>query len=240
MISIVVPTLNERGQIGNLLDSIRAQNFDEPIEVVVADAGSTDGTREFAESYRDKLNIRIVEGGKPPVARNRGARASRGETILFVDADTALKDRSFLAENIRYFRERGLAIGAAQLVPKSARILDRAIFGLGNFLMRILQYARPVGSVCMLFSRDALEKAGGYPEDRVMCEEHDLVEKAIRFGRYGILPRRALVSVRRFEKEGRLVALWKYAYSSLYRAFVGPITTPIFKYDFTYSEKENV
>lgn len=240
MISIVVPTLNERKQIGNLFDSIIAQKLPEPIEVIVADAPSSDGTREFVESYADRLAVRVVEGGKPPVARNRGASAARGNTLLFVDADATFPDASFLRENLEFFKKRKLGIAAAQLIPRSDLAVDHIIFGIGNLLLRILQRVRPVGSLCMMVTRDVFERAGGYPEDRFLCEEHDFVEKAVRFGRYGLLPQRVVVSVRRFNKEGRLAAFWKYTYASLYRAFVGPITKPIFTYEFKYTEKENI
>ncbi|OGG79758.1 hypothetical protein A3A39_04540 [Candidatus Kaiserbacteria bacterium RIFCSPLOWO2_01_FULL_54_13] len=239
MISIVIPTLNERKHIGNLLDSILTQKLNEPVEVIIADAHSSDGTRELVESYGDRIPVRVVEGGVPPVARNRGARASRGNTLLFVDADATFPDASFLRENFEFFRTRKLGIAAAQLIPRSGLTVDHIIFGIGNLLLRILQWVRPVGSLCMMVSRDVFERANGYPEDRLLCEEHDFVEKAVRFSRYGLLPRRVIVSVRRFNKEGRLTALSKYTYASLYRVFVGPITKPIFRYEFTYADREN-
>jgi|GEM_PF-2388875 len=240
MISIVVPTLNERKQIGNLLDSIVAQRSEESLEVVVADAHSTDGTREFVESYKDRLDIRIVDGGRPPVARNSGARAARGELILFTDADVTFPSSSFLTDNVRFFRDRKLSIAAALLDPKSGTLIDVFIFGIGNVSMRLFKHFRPLGSITMLTTREVFEKTGGYPEDHLLCEEHDFVQEVVRHGSYDILPSRVTVSVRRFEKEGRLLVLWKYFYATLYRMLVGPVTKPIFAYEFSYKEHENV
>ena len=51
MITIVIPALNEEKHIGILLKSLSDQNFKEEIEVVVADAGSTDKTKEAILSH---------------------------------------------------------------------------------------------------------------------------------------------------------------------------------------------
>ena len=68
-ISIVIPTLNESEYLPKLLDSIKKQTFTD-YEVIVADAGSKDGTVEAAE----KEGALVGAGGMPGVGRNRGAR----------------------------------------------------------------------------------------------------------------------------------------------------------------------
>lgn len=240
MISIVIPTKNERWHIGSLLDCLAKQDITEDVEVVIADAHSTDDTRAIAESFRGKFHsLRIVDGGVPPVARNRGARASSGDPILFIDADVTFQRADFLRRTIEYFRSHGLSIGVTRLIPRGDYLPDRLIVGFANFAMRVAKYVRPVGSNCLMISRAAFERSGGYPEDRVMCEEHDLVSEVVRFGAYDLLPIPVIVSMRRLEKEGRLMTVLKYLYSSVYRVFVGPITKPLFTYEFSYSDKEN-
>ena len=74
ILSIIIPTYNEEEYLPVLLDSIKSQSFDD-YEIIVADANSTDKTREIAESY----GCIVVAGGLPAVGRNNGAKIAKGE-----------------------------------------------------------------------------------------------------------------------------------------------------------------
>ena len=71
MISIVIRVLNEANHLGALLDGIRGQDVGtEPVEIIIVDSGSTDGTVEIAERYQTRiLNIRKEEFSFPPPLR---------------------------------------------------------------------------------------------------------------------------------------------------------------------------
>ncbi len=62
--------------------------------VLVADANSTDGTREIALSFRDRLNVSVIRGGMPSVGRNLGAAQAESDYVLFLDADIELAHAS--------------------------------------------------------------------------------------------------------------------------------------------------
>jgi glycosyltransferase involved in cell wall biosynthesis len=239
MISIVIPTKNEARQIRYLLDSIVAQDLQEEYEVVVADKDSTDGTRDIVESYRGKIkNLKIVEGGTPAVARNNGGRASTGDPIYFIDADVTLHKKDFLRVNTEYFRSHHLAVAATKIWPDSKNWIDWFMTGVNNAYLPFARYIWYVGAVCIIASRYAFEKTGGYPEDRFQNEDHDFAGMCAHYGAWGYAPLPILMSVRRMEKEGRFRLMWKYSISALYRVFIGPVTKPIFKYEFSYTEKE--
>ena len=85
LISVIVPAYNREKYIGAALDSIFAQDY-RPIEVVVVDDGSTDGTASVARSYPDVRYI-YQENQGPAVARNTGLANCTGELISFLDAD---------------------------------------------------------------------------------------------------------------------------------------------------------
>ena len=74
MISIVVPTLNERARITGLLESLSALPGEK--EIVVADGGSTDGTAEAAEASAFSGRVRIVRCG-----RGRTQRSDRKSVV---------------------------------------------------------------------------------------------------------------------------------------------------------------
>ena len=94
MISFVVPAYNEERLIGATLDAIHAaaREIAEPYEVVVANDASTDNTAGVARTH----GARVVDCHHRQIARvrNTGARATTGEILIFVDADTIISARS--------------------------------------------------------------------------------------------------------------------------------------------------
>ena len=90
-LSVIIPCLNAAGTIGVQLDALVNQQWKQPWEIVVADNGSTDDSREIIESYRERLpNLRIVDASAhrgQPYALNCGAAAATGVALAFCDAD---------------------------------------------------------------------------------------------------------------------------------------------------------
>ena len=84
--SVVVPAHNEAGVLGRTLRSLRAQDFAGPVEVVVVDNNSTDGTGDLARA----AGVRVAEEPSLGVcaARQRGTDHSSGQIIVSTDADT--------------------------------------------------------------------------------------------------------------------------------------------------------
>lgn len=89
-VSIVVPTYDRERLLPRALDSIIAQTFGD-WEIVLVDDGSTDGTPELVEAYRQRLGDRLVYLRQANTgccgARNRGIDAARGRFIAFLDSD---------------------------------------------------------------------------------------------------------------------------------------------------------
>ena len=86
MVSLIIPAYNAENTIGKCLDSFFSNNFDEEIEVIVIDDGSTDSTAYIVTGYRNVHLIRQKNAG-PSSARNRGADEAKGDIILFTDSD---------------------------------------------------------------------------------------------------------------------------------------------------------
>lgn len=90
-LSVVIPCLNAAGTIAQQLDALTRQSWPDGWEVIVADNGSTDGSREIVESYRDRLpGLKLVDASDrrgQAHARNLGAAAASGDAFLFCDAD---------------------------------------------------------------------------------------------------------------------------------------------------------
>jgi glycosyltransferase involved in cell wall biosynthesis len=89
-ISVVIPARNAADILDQQLAALARQQVPVPWEVVVADNGSTDGTAAVAESWRDRVPVRVIDAaGTPGInhARNRGAAEARGELLVYCDAD---------------------------------------------------------------------------------------------------------------------------------------------------------
>lgn len=90
-LSVIIPCFNAAETLANQLEALAQQQWSEPWEIIVADNGSTDGSRETVKKYRQRLpNLRIVDASKKrgqPYALNVGARAASGDALLFCDAD---------------------------------------------------------------------------------------------------------------------------------------------------------
>jgi glycosyltransferase involved in cell wall biosynthesis len=93
-LSVIVPTYNGELKIGDALISVRRQNND-GVEVIVVDDGSTDSTLEVVKSYRNSLNIKIIErehNGNWVSNTNRGILNSSGKYICFLHQDDRWED----------------------------------------------------------------------------------------------------------------------------------------------------
>ena len=91
-VSVVVPTINEAGNIDDLLSRIVALIDELPygLEVIVVDDGSTDGTRERVLKWGEAHPVRLLaRNGDRGVAKSviAGARAARGDIVVVMDAD---------------------------------------------------------------------------------------------------------------------------------------------------------
>lgn len=95
LVSVVIPAYNAAAVIGDQLDALARQTYAGAIEVIVADNGSTDRTREVVSARAAQLPaMRLVDaGGRPGAshARNVGSRAAAGDLIAYADADDVVE-----------------------------------------------------------------------------------------------------------------------------------------------------
>ena len=92
IISVVTPTFNRKDELVHLIDSMEKQSLDPKyFEMIIADDGSTDGTREYVKSLKDNIQFNLSYVSQknlgPGLARNIGVKNSQGELIVFIDSD---------------------------------------------------------------------------------------------------------------------------------------------------------
>ncbi len=92
LVSIIIPCYNAETYVGQAIESALAQTY-RPVEVVVVDDGSTDGSLDIIKSFGDR--IRCISGPNRGggAARNRGLELADGALIQFLDADDILHPR---------------------------------------------------------------------------------------------------------------------------------------------------
>lgn len=89
LVSIIITNHNYARFLRGAIDSALAQSR-QPIEVIVVDDGSTDGSRAIIESYGDRVRAIFQANGGQTAAFNAGFAASAGEVVIFLDADDRL------------------------------------------------------------------------------------------------------------------------------------------------------
>ena len=206
MISIIIPTLNEKKYLPKLLKSIKKQTFSD-YEIIVSDANSKDKTKEIALEYGCKL----VKGGRPAVGRNAGAKVANGEYLLFLDADVILPE-DFLKKAIKQFDREYLEMATVLQKPISEVEIDKLIYKIHNILLKYTSEIYPLTvGVCILTTRRLHRRLNGFNEKMDISEDNDYGKRAKKIASYGTITDTCIkISVRRFNKEGRIKLAQKY------------------------------
>lgn len=235
-ISIVIPTFNEEGYIGRLLESIARQTV-QPKEVIVVDSYSTDKTYNDIKKYAAvlpltcmSLPLECVSSGRGisnglgiGVARNIGALAATGDVLLFLDSDVELQP-TFIQDAGSEFDERKLDLASAHFyidpnLPKVDRIGAKAI----SLYHASFQYSRnPMGSgFCIFAKKEWHKRIKGFNDHYRHGEDHDYVKRGVDNGASFRLLKsvRFKLSNRRYVHDGRFAVLSLYTKAELNRLF---------------------
>lgn len=233
-ISIIVPTLNERKHLPVLVESIHGQDFTD-YEVIVADAGSTDGTREYAAEQ----GCRVVDGGMPAVGRNAGAAVARGEFLYFLDSDVRLPE-GFLRKSWEEIDRKYVDLATCEARPITDVAFDKLLFNFASTLTRLTARTQPRATgFCILVTRRLFRRVGGFDESIKIGEDHAFSKAAAEFRHLEFLTSTWVdVSVRRLDKEGRVAYTLKAIHSDLHRRLIGEIRRDLIDYEFAHYEGE--
>ena len=121
LLSIIIPQYNEEKDILDCLESLSLQTY-KNFEIIVIDDGSTDNSLKMIKDFAKKnKKIKILEQNHrgPGIARNLGAEESKGEILVFVDADMTF-DKDYLKNLIQpILNENENAIGTENEIQSS-------------------------------------------------------------------------------------------------------------------------
>jgi cellulose synthase/poly-beta-1,6-N-acetylglucosamine synthase-like glycosyltransferase len=208
-VSVIIPALNEERYIAKTLESVRRQKTSLNYEVVVADNGSEDRTSEIAERYADRV-VTVKRRGIW-IGRNTGAEKSKGNALVFIDADTIIPPNYLDAVNAVLFDDSISGLSCAFRFEKHSRVLD-AIEELSNIY---LLFKGVIGKGEILgFNNAVMRKrffeVGGFPNQPM--EDGAFARKLWEKGRVVYLPEpRVVTSARRISKSGPIHSAVYYA-----------------------------
>ncbi len=227
-LSVIIPTLNEASYLPQLLRALRNQTR-VPDEIIVADAGSMDGTAGLARAS----GVIVVPGGKPAAGRNAGAKAATGDVFLFLDADV-LPAPDFIQTALAKFRAAGGGVASCFIDTANPKLSDRIFIELSNFGMWAVRNISPhAPGFCIFVDRRIYQLIGGFDESLILSEDHDFVRRASKYCKFNILvPLRIPVSFRRIDKEGFGMLMLKYFWCELHILVNRPIRSLPFAYEF--------
>src|SRR6202161_4339980 len=182
-LTIVIPAKNEAKLIPRLLTSLMNQDYSKmsSTKVLVADANSTDGTRDVVLSFRDRLNVAVIPGGMPSVGRNLGAAHAESTYVLFLDADIELAHPSVIRRAGGLAQRKQLHCVTTNILCRDGSWIDK-LFYAGNDLFQYLSCLHhPFATgMFMLFDLKKFRELGGFNERVLFAEDYLLSQQVGR------------------------------------------------------------
>ncbi|MBN2331851.1 MAG: glycosyltransferase [Deltaproteobacteria bacterium] len=177
LVSVIIPTFNRSSQVVEAVQSVLEQTY-RPLEIIVVDDGSTDGTREHVAAYSDRCTLlSSKENRGVSAARNRGIRKSCGQFVALLDSDDLwLPDK--LAHQIAFFRRHPQALICQTeeiWMRRGVRVNPRKIHRKysGHIFSRCLPLCIVSPSAVMI-KRELFDLVGLFDEQLPACEDYDL------------------------------------------------------------------
>jgi len=186
-------------------------------EVVLVDGGSTDATAAIAARSPRVCLLASPRGRARQM--NAGARAARGDVLLFLHADTLLPDGALAAVEAAV-GDPGVVAGRFDIRFDNPRPVFRMIAWFMNERSRWSGIS--TGDQAIFVRREVFEALGGYP-DMPLMEDVELSRRLKRRGRLAALRLRVTTSARKWEREGAIrTILLMWTLRLLYMAGVSP------------------
>ncbi|MHB1663655.1 MAG: glycosyltransferase [bacterium] len=177
LVSVIITTKNEEKNIGVCLESIKSQSYDN-IEIIVVDNNSNDKTKEIATKFTGLI---YDKGPERSAQRNYGVSISKGEFILYIDADMIFAQ--YVIEScVNEFKSDPLLVGL--YIPEI--ILGNGLFCKTRRFERSFYNATPIDAIRFV-KKDIFMKAKGFDESFSGPEDWDFNRKVSDLGELKLL-----------------------------------------------------
>ena len=216
VVSIVIPAYNAEKVLGHCLDALLAQTAPrDEYEIIVADDGSTDGTRQVAESRAVRVVTQPNRGAG--AARNLGAQHACGDIVLFLDADSA-PDARWIEAMTAPFNDPTIAGASGEKKTRQKNLWARFVQIEYDFKYdRIAAHSKIdfVDSSTAAYRREVFLSNGGFDTSLMEAEDVELSFRLAERGYRMVLIRDAITyhthpeSLRHYLKRKFQYARWR-------------------------------
>ncbi|MFF7533583.1 bifunctional polysaccharide deacetylase/glycosyltransferase family 2 protein [Streptomyces bobili] len=217
-VSVIVPAYNEKECIANTLESLARSTH--PIEIIIVDDGSTDGTSEISREAAEALgmtNVRVIrqENAGKPAALNNGVRNASCDIVVMMDGDTVFEPDT-VRRLVQPFADPkvGAVAGNAKVGNRDTIIgawqhIEYVMgFNLDRRMYDLLRCMPTIPGAIGAFRRDAVLEVGGMSED-TLAEDTDITIAMHRAGWNVVYQEHARAWT---EAPGSLKQLWSQRY----------------------------
>lgn len=190
VVSAIIPSYNHAHYVEDAVESVLAQDFEHPYEVVVIDDGSTDETRELLAHYADDLRVNLVLQENRGISGtfNRGLELAQGEWVGFCNSDDRWQPGHLTAAwaNVQKNPQAMISFGRAHLIDGEGAVLEGVtIFGEltdPQPLAELLRYGNSLCLTATLFRRQEALDAGGFDDQVGALQDYDLWLRLLQTG----------------------------------------------------------
>lgn len=182
LVSVIIPCYNQAHFLPESIESVLVQAYPHA-EVVVVDDGSPDNTAEVIARYPALQCVRQQNRGVAP-ARNAGFASSRGEYIMFLDADDRLAPDA-IESHLRCFAEHpeaGFVVGDIAQITGDGSHRESAPRPIlrANHYEELLKVNHVANTIAVMFRRSVLEAVGGFKSVYTPAEDYEILLRAAR------------------------------------------------------------
>jgi glycosyltransferase involved in cell wall biosynthesis len=194
-IAVIIPVFNSADTVARAIDSVLSQRFDGPVEIIVVNDGSYDGSASVLAKYQDRIRILNQPNRGPAYARNAGARCSTAEYIAFLDADDAFMPGKLArtVPTLACHSEAAMTYHDAIALDRDGRQIAPTCISPGQAhppsMDEMLTQLWPIITSTVVIQRRIFDACGGFSEQfKFGYEDPDLWLRAREHGHFIYIP----------------------------------------------------
>ncbi len=175
-ISVIIPTYNRKHTLHRAIESVLNQTF-KPLEIIVVDDGSNDGTGEWVEETYPSIKYIFIKNSGVSAARNTGVRSANGQWIAFLDSDDEWMPEKLEQQSLLLGADRDAALCHTNEIwirngVRVNQLKKHTKFG-GYIFEKCLDICRISPSSAIL-SKKIFTNIGYFDESLKVCEDYDM------------------------------------------------------------------
>lgn len=178
LVSVVIPSYNRKHSIEKSIRSVERQTY-RPLEIIIVDDNSSDGTAEFLASLDISLPMKVEvhkenKGGSG--ARNTGISLASGDYIAFLDSDDIWYSKKIELQMKKMFEDKTefCYTGVSVINEDNEFLYDKKAVEEGWLKERLMGFNCVGTTSTAIISTDLLKKVNGFDETLKSCQDWDL------------------------------------------------------------------